>query len=260
MTARGTEVLDLYEGLPGPRFRVPITVAEMTKYADNSFHALKVAFANEIGAICSSLGVDSYDVMDIFLADTKLNVSPAYLRPGFAFGGSCLPKDVRALSSVARSRDVSVPVLGNLIASNKAHIERALDSVVALNRRKIGLFGLTFKSGTDDLRESPLVELVESLIGKGFEVSIFDPILVMARLMGDNLAQVEDRLPHLTQLLVEDPQRLVQDSDVLIVGSRDESVLTALAGVEAGVDVLDLVRLPDDMRAGLGADYHAIAW
>jgi GDP-mannose 6-dehydrogenase len=155
---------------------------------------------------------------------------------------------------------VNVPVLGSLIASNKAHIERALDSVVALNRRKIGFFGLTFKSGTDDLRESPLVELVERLVGKGFEVSIFDPILVMARLMGANLAQVEDRLPHLTQLLVEDPQLLVESSEVLVVGSRDDSVLTALAGVESGVDVLDLVRLPDDMRAGLGTAYHAIAW
>ena len=154
-------VMRLYDGLPGPRFNVPVGIAEMTKYVDNSFHALKVSFANEIGAICSVLGIDSHEVMDIFLADTKLNISPAYLRPGFAFGGSCLPKDVRAITHIARRHDVDTPLLANVLISNETHLRRAIDMVIADGRRKVGIFGLSFKPGTDDLRESPMVELAE---------------------------------------------------------------------------------------------------
>src|SRR3954470_14735055 len=152
-------VAEMYRGLPGEIHRVPIAVAEMAKYADNSFHGLKIAFANELGAVCAALGLDSHAVMDVFLADTKLNVSPAYLRPGFAFGGSCLPKDLRALTHTARRLDVEVPLLANLLASNETHLRRAVDTVIALGRRKVGIFGLSFKAGTDDLRESPMVEL-----------------------------------------------------------------------------------------------------
>ena len=166
--------MSLYEGLGGPRFRVPIAVAEMTKYVDNSFHALKVVFGNEIGAVCAALGIDSHAVMDIFLADTKLNISPAYLRPGFAFGGSCLPKDVRALNHTARQNDLDLPVLANVLVSNETQVRRAVDIVMSLGRRKVGIFGLSFKSGTDDLRESPMVELAERLIGKGHDVRIYD--------------------------------------------------------------------------------------
>lgn len=256
----GQDVLDLYEGLPGPRFREPIGVAEMTKYVDNSFHALKVAFGNEIGAVCSSLGVDSHQVIEIFLADTKLNISPAYLRPGFAFGGSCLPKDVRALTHVARSRDVSVPLLDHVLPSNEAHVDRAVEEVQALGHRRVGVFGLTFKPGTDDLRESPLVELVERLVGKGFEVRVFDPILMLAKLMGANRAFVDERLPHLAQLLVDDPAEVVAHGETLVVGSRDDAVVGALGVVEAGTGVLDLVRLPDGAVARSEVDYRAIAW
>ena len=148
----GALVMGLYEGLPGPRFQVPIAVAEMTKYVDNSFHALKVTFGNEIGAVAGALGLDSHAVMDIFLADTKLNISTAYLRPGFAFGGSCLPKDVRALTHTASRLDVDVPVLNNVLASNESHLRRALDMITAQHKRRIGIFGLSFKAGTDDLR------------------------------------------------------------------------------------------------------------
>lgn len=256
----GGDVVALYDGLPGPRFRVPIAVAEMTKYVDNSFHALKVSFGNEIGAICAAVGVDSHEVIDIFLADTKLNISPAYLRPGFAFGGSCLPKDVRALTHVARVHDVDAPLLDHVIASNDAHLERALDKVVALGQRKIGVLGLTFKPGTDDLRESPLVELVERLIGKGFEVSIYDPILVLSRLVGANRTFIDTHLPHLAALLVDDPAAVVAYGDLLVVGSREESVLSALFEIAPDVEVLDLVRLPDPLRERMGKRCHAIAW
>src|SRR5262249_19733446 len=157
----GIEILNLYYGLPGPEFRVPIAIAEMTKFVDNSFHALKVAYANEIGAVCSSLGLDSHAVMDIFLADTKLNISSAYLRPGFAFGGSCLPKDVRALVHTARRHDLELPVIAHLLGSNETHLRRVVDLVISLGRRRVGIFGLSFKQGTDDLRESPTVELAE---------------------------------------------------------------------------------------------------
>src|SRR5262249_31787986 len=160
----GAEVLSLYDGLPGPRFQVPIAIAEMTKYVDNSFHALKVSYANEIGALCSRLGLDSDRVMDIFLADTKLNISPAYLQPGFAFGGSCLPKDVRALIHTARRHDVELPVIANVLVSNEVQLRRAVDLVISTGGRRVGMFGLSFKEGTDDLRESPMVELAERLI------------------------------------------------------------------------------------------------
>ena len=256
----GREIMDLYEGLAGPRYQVGIGVAEMSKYVDNSFHALKVAFANEIGAICAPLGVDSHDVVDIFVSDTKLNISPAYLRPGFAFGGSCLPKDVRALTYVARSHDVDVPLLNNLLPSNRAHVDRAVDKVVQLGKRKVGVFGLAFKAGTDDLRESPIIELVERLVGKGFDVRIYDPIIVMARLAGANRAFVDERLPHLADLLVEDAHDVVEHAELLVVGSRGQSVLTAFAEVSPEVEVLDLVRLPDEVRQELAGGYHAIAW
>ncbi|WP_299050352.1 nucleotide sugar dehydrogenase [uncultured Nocardioides sp.] len=266
----GDDVLALYDGLPGPRFRVAIGTAEMTKYVDNSFHALKVGFANEIGAVCSALGVDSHEVTEIFLSDTKLNVSPAYLRPGFAFGGSCLPKDVRALTHVARTRDVAVPILDHVLPSNVAHLERAVRLVVELGHRDVGMFGLTFKAGTDDLRESPLVELAERLVGKGFDLRVHDAILELARLIGANRAFVDERLPHLAQLMTEDAGEVAAHGRTLVVGSRDESVLAALGALDAsqdaggdGVDLVDLVRLPDELVDGLrarGVRYHAIAW
>ena len=193
-------VAALYEGLPGDVFRVPIAVAEMTKYADNSFHALKASFANEIGAICRALGVDSHQVTEIFLSDRKLNISPAYLRPGFAFGGSCLPKDVRGLVYAAHRADVSVPLLASVLPSNEDHLKRALELVLATGRRRIGLFGLSFKPGTDDLRESPLVELAERLVGKGYHLRIYDANVALSQLIGANREYVQSRLPHLGEL------------------------------------------------------------
>lgn len=253
-------VMSLYEGIPGARYEVPIKVAEMTKYVDNSYHGLKVCFANEIGAICSALNLDSHAVMDIFLADTKLNVSAAYLRPGFAFGGSCLPKDLRALSHVARQNAVDIPVLGNVLRSNNSHLHRALDLIVNEGRRKVSLFGLSFKSGTDDLRESPMVELTERLIGKGFDVRIFDSGVSYSRLVGANRAYIDERLRHVGELLVEDIHAVLSHGEVLVVGSKTPEIVSALGRRRPNQVIVDLVRLPDAESLRVEGDYRGIAW
>jgi GDP-mannose 6-dehydrogenase len=253
-------VLDLYDGVPGPRFLVPLGVAEMAKYVDNCFHALKVDFANEIGAICGALGLDSHEVMDVFLSDTKLNLSAAYLRPGFAFGGSCLPKDVRALTHAARRHDIEVPVISNILTSNEAHLRRALDTVLALGKRKVGMFGLSFKSGTDDLRESPMVELAERLIGKGCDVLIHDENVALSRLTGSNKAHIDERLPHLAELLTEDRAAVANHGEVLVVAAKDEATLSAVEHAPVGTVVLDLVHVPRLREVRSDSQYLGLGW
>lgn len=253
-------VMSLYRGLPGQRFTVPIKVAEMTKYVDNSFHALKVAFANEVGAICAAMEIDSYEVMEIFLADTKLNLGPAYLKPGFAFGGSCLPKDIRALAHMAQVNAVETPVLSNLLRSNDSHLQRAVDLIVANGRRRISFFGLSFKPGTDDLRESPMVELAERLIGKGCDLRIYDPNVALARVVGANRAYVVEKLPHLSDLLIEDVDQAVEHGEVLVVGSNLPEVLAAMSAAPADRLVIDLVRVPDADKLRGAEGYRGIAW
>jgi GDP-mannose 6-dehydrogenase len=257
--ASGDVVAHLYEGLPGEFFRVPIPVAEMIKYADNSFHALKIGFANELGAICRAIGVDSYAVMDIFLSDRKLNISPAYLRPGFAFGGSCLPKDLRGLVYAARRADVSVPILEHILPSNEDHLRRAFDAVAATGKRRIGLFGLSFKPGTDDLRESPLVELAERLLGKGYDLRIYDANVTLSRLMGANQEYIESRLPHLGDLLSSSIDGVLEHAEVCVIGSTDSAVLDAL---EAAGDrsIIDLVRIPDAHVGRSRPGYFGLGW
>ncbi|MFI5605893.1 nucleotide sugar dehydrogenase [Amycolatopsis sp. NPDC051903] len=257
--ASGDIVAALYEGLPGDVFRVPIPVAEMTKYADNAFHGLKIGFANELGAICRALGLDSHQVMDVFLADRKLNVSPAYLRPGFAFGGSCLPKDLRGLVYAARRADVSVPILAHVLPSNSDHLQRAFDLVARTGKRKVGLFGLSFKPGTDDLRESPLVELAERLLGKGYDLKIYDANVSLSRLMGANREYIDARLPHLGQLLAGSVEEVLAHADVCLVGTADPAVLAALP--HGGEQTLvDLVRLPDAEVRRAEEGYVGLAW
>jgi GDP-mannose 6-dehydrogenase len=257
--ASGDAVAALYDGLPGEIFRVPIPVAEITKYADNSFHALKVAFGNEIGSICAALGLDSHKVMDVFLADTKLNISPAYLRPGFAFGGSCLPKDVRGLVYAAHRADVSVPLLSHLLPSNEEHLRRAFELVARTGKRKVGLFGLSFKPGTDDLRESPLVELAERLLGKGYDLRIYDANVSMSRLLGANREFIEARLPHLGQLLSSSVEEVLDHAEVCLIGAKDPAVLAALP--HGGDKVLvDLVRIPDAEARRAESGYVGLAW
>ncbi|MGV9597008.1 nucleotide sugar dehydrogenase [Streptosporangium sandarakinum] len=257
--ASGDVVAALYEGLPGEVFRVPITVAEMTKYTDNAFHGLKISFANEIGAICRALGLDSHQVMDVFLADRKLNVSPAYLRPGFAFGGSCLPKDLRGLVYAARRADVSVPLLAHVLPSNDDHLRRAFELVTAAGGRRVGLFGLSFKPGTDDLRESPMVELAERLLGKGYDLRIYDANVSLSRLVGANRDYIASRLPHLGDLLSGSAGEVLAHADVCVVGCKDPDVLDALAGAGDRV-IIDLVRLPDAAARRAHPGYVGLGW
>jgi GDP-mannose 6-dehydrogenase len=232
----------------------------MTKYVDNSFHALKVTFGNEIGALCAQLGLDSHQVMDIFLSDTKLNISPAYLRPGFAFGGSCLPKDVRALTHTARAHDLELPVIANIMVSNEMQIRRVVDNILAVGRRKIGIFGLAFKSGTDDLRESPMVELAERLIGKGYDVLIYDANVELSRLLGGNRAYLEDRLPHISQLLTGEIEAVLHHGEVFIAGTKESAVVNAIDGLDEDRIVFDLVRLPHAEQRRLKPGYIGIGW
>jgi nucleotide sugar dehydrogenase len=257
--ASGDVVAALYEGLPGEVFRVPVPVAEMAKYADNAFHGLKIAFANELGAISQALRVDSHQVMEIFLADRKLNISPAYLRPGFAFGGSCLPKDLRGLVYAARRADVSVPLLSHVLPSNEEHLKRAFDLVTASGRRKIGLFGLSFKPGTDDLRESPLVELAERLLGKGYDLRIYDAGVTLSRLIGANREYIDSRLPHLGELLSNDADAVLDHAEVCVIGCADDAVLAALDRADDRV-IVDLVRLPDAETRRADPGYVGIGW
>src|SRR3954451_5191242 len=257
--ASADQVAAMYEGLPGEVFRVPIAVAEMTKYADNSFHGLKIAFANELGAICRALGVDSHRMIDVFLADRKLNISPAYLRPGFAFGGSCLPKDLRGLVYAARRADVSVPLLSHVLPSNEEHLRRALELVTACGRRKVGLFGLSFKPGTDDLRESPLVELAERLVGKGYDLRIYDSNVTLSRLMGANRDYIEGRLPHLGELLSNSVDDVLAHAEVCVVGTKAPAVLSALPHGDGPV-IVDLIHLPDAETRRTEPGYIGLAW
>ena len=257
----GDAVLSLYAGLGAPEFRVEPPVAEMTKYVDNTFHGLKIGFANEIGALARELGVDSHDVMEIFLADRKLNISPAYLRPGFAFGGSCLPKDLRGLVHAARRHDVRVPILENVLPSNDEHIQRAFEHVAATGKRRVGVFGLAFKGGTDDLRESPLVELCERMLGKGYDLRIYDPAVVESALLGANRAFIEAHLPHLRDLLVDTVAEVVDHAEVLVVGKADEDVRSALGTLTGTTTpVIDLVRLPDASARRQQEGYVGLAW
>lgn len=253
-------VMALYENLPGPRYTVAIRTAEMSKYVDNTYHALKVCFANEIGAICSALDLDSHTIMDIFCADTKLNISSAYLRPGFAFGGSCLPKDIRALTHVARRNALEVPLLANLLRSNDTHLQRALDLVIRAGKRRVSFFGLSFKSGTDDLRESPMVELAERLIGKGFDVKVFDAGVAYSRLIGANRLYIEERFQHLGDLLTDDVDSVLAHGEVLVVGARTPEIVDAIERRSPDQVVIDLVRLPDAERQRGSDNYRGIAW
>ena len=247
----------LYTNIDAPLVLTDLRTAELVKYADNSFHALKVAFANEIGAICREAGVNSQEAMRIFCLDTKLNLSPVYLRPGFAFGGSCLPKDLRALTYLAKSLDVQVPVLDATLLSNAAHKRRALELVMAQGKHPIGVLGLSFKAGTDDLRESPTVELVEQLIGKGYDVKVYDPDVALSRLTGSNKAYIDRELPHIASLLVGDLRKILERSQTLITTKKTKEYADALKQLRPGQTVVDLVRVYGEGLAA-GDGYHAL--
>jgi GDP-mannose 6-dehydrogenase len=231
----------------------------MIKYTSNAWHAVKVVFANEIGNLCKRLNVDSHEVMDIFCRDEKLNLSPYYLKPGFAFGGSCLPKDVRALQYRAKELDVELPLISQILPSNKAQIQQALDQVLETGKKKVGLLGFSFKAGTDDLRESPIVILAEALLGKGYSLCIYDKNVSIARLVGANKDYINTQIPHLSSLLTENIDELLEKSDVIVVGNMAPEFGEALKRTREDQIILDLVRVKTP-REEIKADYRGICW
>ena len=231
----------------------------MMKYCCNNFHALKITFANETARLCEALGVDAFEVMDLVCQDTQLNISRAYLKPGFAFGGSCLPKDLRATTYLAKTHDVEIPMLAGILPSNRTHLDLALHKVLATGKRKIGFIGLSFKTGTDDLRESPLVTLAEQAIGKGLQLSVYDPEVHLAHLLGANRRYIEAHLPHIGQLLRRDIDEVIDTSEVLVVGLSGPEVADRLAArCRPDQVVLDLVDLRG--REQIAAKVVGLCW
>lgn len=255
----GNTVADLYREFPGPLFRTQLRVAEMVKYADNAFHALKICFANEIGNIAQAMGIDSHLVMEIFCLDTKLNLSPYYLKPGFAFGGSCLPKDLRSLSYQAKIRDIAVPVLNAIPESNQQQITKVVKKLMSYKGKALGFLGLSFKEGTDDLRESPIVEVVEAMIGKGYKVRIHDDYVSVARLIGANKEYLEKQIPHISELLCSSAEELVSQSDVVVIASKQNRYSDLVQAINEDKVVIDLVRLFTPSKHPK-AEYYGICW
>jgi GDP-mannose 6-dehydrogenase len=255
--ASGT--IALYQAIDAPLISTSIRVAEMMKYTSNTWHALKVVFANEIGNLCKKLDVDSHEVMDIFCRDEKLNLSPYYLKPGFAFGGSCLPKDVRALQYRAKEVDVELPLISQILPSNKAQIQQALDQILETGKKNVGLLGFSFKAGTDDLRESPIVILAEALLGKGVSLRIYDKNVSMAKLVGANKDYIVKQIPHLSSLLCNTIDEVIQGSEVIVVGNQAPEFSQAVMDCRADQIVIDLVRLPI-YGSLMKADYRGICW
>lgn len=254
-----TTMEQMYAGLPGAFVRTSTQVAESVKYLCNVYHALKIVFANEAGSVLKACDLDGREVMKIFCQDTQLNISAAYLRPGFAFGGSCLPKEVKGFLTMARDLDVPIPALSALLDSNEAHIKRAYDMIARNGRRKVALFGLAFKPGTDDMRDSPLVVLAERLVGKGYELAIFDRFVKISRLLGKNKEFIEQEIPHLDRLLRDTPEAALQDAEVIVIGHADAEARQAIVAQAAGRRIVDLSGYAD-LRAAPGADYEGICW
>jgi GDP-mannose 6-dehydrogenase len=255
----GDAVENIYKNLDAPVYRSNIKVAEMLKYSCNTFHALKVTFANEIGNICKNVGIDSHEVMDIFTKDNKLNISSYYLKPGFAFGGSCLPKDLRAITYKAKELDLNSPLLNSLMQSNQNQIEIAFNLIAKKNKKKIGILGLSFKAGTDDLRESPTVELIEKLIGKGYSVSIYDQEVSMAKIFGSNKKYIETVIPHISSLMNNSIDSVIQDSEIIIVGKKEKSYKEPILKASSDAHIIDLVKIFTQSEAPK-ENYEGICW
>jgi GDP-mannose 6-dehydrogenase len=253
----GQMLVELYTKMDAPLLRTDVETAEMVKYADNNWHAVKVAFANEIGNICKAVGIDGHKVMNIFCQDTKLNLSSYYMKPGFAFGGSCLPKDVRALTYKARSLDLDVPLLGSVLASNQRQIDKAIDMIVNKNHRKIGILGFAFKAGTDDLRESPMVDVIEHLIGKGFDLRLYDLNVNLAALTGANRDYILNHIPHISRLMVKSVKEVTDFADTIVIGNGAKEFRGVPDTLRPGQVVVDFVRISERTSS---ANYDGICW
>ena len=257
--ADAAPTLALYQHIDAPLLGTSIRVAEMMKYTSNAWHAVKVVFANEIGNLCKRVDVDSHEVMDIFCRDEKLNLSSYYLKPGFAFGGSCLPKDVRALQHRAQELDLDMPLINSILPSNRLQVQQAIDRIVDTGRKRIGLLGLSFKAATDDLRESPMVILAEALLGKGCALAIYDPNVSLARLVGANRQYIEERIPHLSRHLCESMDDVIGGCEVIVVGNASPDVPEAITRCRPDQIVIDLVRTPLDFSR-VRAQYDGLCW
>lgn len=254
----GNVLAEVYAGLDAPLIRTDVETAEMVKYTDNVWHALKVAFANEIGNLCKAVRIDGHRVMEIFCQDTKLNLSPYYMKPGFAFGGSCLPKDVRALTYKARSLDLDLPVLNAILPSNQRQVERGIRMIVDKGHRKVGILGFSFKAGTDDLRESPLVEVIEYLLGKGYELRLYDRNVSLAALTGANRDYILNHIPHISRLMVQTMDEVLAFAETLVIGNGAGEFAGILERIRPGQVVVDLVRVVKECNKT--GEYDGICW
>ncbi len=254
----GDVLVELYKDIDAPLIRTGLEVAEMVKYVDNCWHALKIGFANEIGNFCKSVDVDSHEVMKIFCQDKKLNISAAYLMPGFAFGGSCLPKDLRALTYQAKIRDLEMPILTSVLPSNDLQVNRGIQIIMKGENRKVGILGFTFKAGTDDLRESPLIEVIERLLGKGYDLKIYDKNVSLATLVGANRDFILNRIPHISRLMVDSIDAVLDHGQTIVVGNGDPAFKEVAAKLRDDQRLVDLVRI-SDQRSGNGK-YDGICW
>jgi GDP-mannose 6-dehydrogenase len=257
-TRSGDLLASVYKDLKAPLIRTSIETAEMVKYTDNVWHALKVGFANEIGNVCKALSIDGHKVMEIFCQDTKLNLSPYYMKPGFAFGGSCLPKDVRALTYKAKSLDVDVPILNAILPSNERQVERGLRMIMDKGNKKVGILGFSFKAGTDDLRESPLVEVIERLLGKGYDLRLYDRNVKLASLVGANRDYILNRIPHISRLMVESINDVLSFADTIVIGNGDNEFRDVPKHIRERQVIVDLVRISNS-RSVVGK-YDGICW
>lgn len=251
------EVASLYRQLPGEIIITDLKVAEIMKYINNTYHALKISFGNEIGNICTELGIDSHKVMEIFCKDKQLNISPYYFKPGFAYGGSCLPKDLKGLQTLAHDLYVDAPLIDSIDKTNEIQIQRAVKIIYKFWNKKLGFLGLSFKAGTDDLRNSPAVSVIESLLGKGCDMSIYDKNINLAVLTGTNKEYINSRIPHLATLLTDDPQSLIEKSDVIIINTKEPEFLSLVSGIE-NKTIIDFVRLDEMLLTK--KNYIGINW
>ena len=254
----GEKVAALYEKIDSPLIRTDLESAEMVKYVDNSWHALKIGFANEIGNISKSLGIDAHKIMQIFCQDKKLNISPAYLLPGFAFGGSCLPKDLRALAYQAKMHDLELPILNSVLPSNELQVTRGLQMITQKGHKRIGVLGFSFKAGTDDLRESPVIEVIERLIGKGYDLRIYDKNVQIASLVGANREYILNHVPHISKLMVEDIDAVLDHAQTVVIGNKDPDFRHVPEQLREGQRLVDFVRITD--RRSENGKYDGICW
>lgn len=243
--------------MEAPLVRTDVETAEMVKYTDNTWHAVKVAFANEIGNICKAVGIDGHKVMEIFCQDTKLNLSPYYMKPGFAFGGSCLPKDVRALTYKARSLDLELPLLDSILPSNRKQVEKGVNMIVDKGNRKVGILGFSFKAGTDDLRESPLVDVIEYLLGKGYELKLYDKNVNLAALTGANQDYILNHIPHISKLMVNSMEEVLAFAETVVIGNGAAEFKEVPGKLKEGQIIVDLVRISKEQSGG---QYDGICW